>query len=150
MIEGSSIRDKVLTAVLIAAVAGAVGMLGYTVAHPPNPERYTEFYLLGPEGKAADYPEELAVGEEARVIVGIVNREQAALSYRLEIRADGVIVGGIEVVQLAADQKWQEEAVFIPDRIGDRQKVEFLLYRQGQDEVYESLYLWVDVGDGVA
>lgn len=125
-------------------------MLGYTIAHPPNPERYTEFYLLGSEGKAADYPEELAVGEEARVIVGIVNREQAALNYRLEISTDGVIAGGIEGVQLEPDQKWEEEAVFVLDRIGDRQKVEFLLYRQGQDEVYESLYLWVDVDDGVA
>ena len=150
MINVSSVRDKVLTAVLIAAVAGAVGMLGYTITHPPNPERYTEFYILGPEGKAADYPEELAVGEEGRVIVGIVNREQAALSYRLEIRTDGVISGGIEGVQLEADQKWEEEVAFIPERIGDRQKVEFLLYRQGRDEVYESLYLWVDVGGGVA
>ena len=125
-------------------------MLGYTIAHPPNPERYTEFYLLGPEGKAADYPEELAVGEEGRVVVGIVNREQAVLSYRLEIRANGVSTGGIEWVQLEPDQKWEEEAAFALDRIGDRQKVEFLLYRQDQDEVYESLYLWVDVDDGVA
>ncbi|MDD4986761.1 MAG: DUF1616 domain-containing protein [Dehalococcoidales bacterium] len=150
MMKVSGVRDKVLAAVLIAAVAGAAGMLGYTIAHPPNPERYTEFYILGPEGKAADYPQELAVGEEGRVIVGIVNREQAVLSYRLEIRTDGVISGRIEGVQLGPDQKWEEEVAFIPDRIGDRQKVEFLLYRQGEGAVYESLYLWVDVGDVAA
>jgi len=145
MTKGSSIRDKALTAVLIAAIAGAVGMLGYTIAHPPNPERYTEFYLLGLGGKAADYPEELVVGEEARVVVGIINQEQVTLSYRLEIRAGGVIAGGIEQVTLDPDQKWEEEMGFTPGRIGNRQKVEFLLYRQEQDEVYESLYLWVDV-----
>ena len=145
MIKGSSIRDKALNVVLIAAIAGAVGMLGYTIAHPPNPERYTEFYLLGLEGKAADYPEELVVGEEARVVVGIINREQLALSYRLEVRAGGVIAGGIEQVTLEPDQKWEEEVGFTPGRIGSRQKVEFLLYSQEQDELYESLYLWVDV-----
>ena len=145
MIKGSSIRDKALTAILIAAIAGVVGMLGYTIAHPPNPERYTEFYLLGLGGKAADYPEELVVGEEARVVVGIINREQVTLSYRLEIRTGGVITGGIEQVKLEPDQKWEEEVGFTPGRIGNRQKVEFLLYRQEQDEVYESLYLWVNV-----
>jgi len=145
MIKGSNIRDKALNAILMAAIAGAIGMLGYTIAHPPNPERYTEFYLLGLEGKAADYPEELVVGEEARVVVGIINREQVMLSYRLEVRTGGVITGGIEKVTLEPDQKWEEEVTFTPGRIGSRQKVEFLLYSQEQDEFYESLYLWVDV-----
>ena len=46
---------------------------------------------------------------------------------------------------LEPDQKWEEEVRFTPGRIGNRQKIEFLLYRQEQDEVYESLYLWADV-----
>ena len=41
------------------------------------PARFTEFYALGPEGKASGYPRELMVGEETVVILGVVNKEYA-------------------------------------------------------------------------
>ncbi len=45
-------------------------------------ERFTEFYILGLEGKADNYPDELTVGEEGRVILGIVNHEhEDGLTY---------------------------------------------------------------------
>ena len=34
---------------------------------------------------------------------------------------------------------------FTPDRVGDEQKVEFLLYKQGGSEVYLRLHLWLGV-----
>ena len=34
---------------------------------------------------------------------------------------------------------------FTPQRVGDDQKIEFLLYREGQSGVEQTLYLWVDV-----
>ena len=40
----------------------------------------------------------------------------------------------------------REEIVgFTPNKVGDNQKVEFLLYRQGHEGVYQKLHLWVDV-----
>jgi len=59
-------RDKALSIILALAILGALGTLGYAIASPKVGERFTEFYIEGLEGKAADYPEELVVGEEGR------------------------------------------------------------------------------------
>ena len=86
--KSGSIRNKALLAILIVAILGALGMLGCTIANP-KVGGVTEFYILGLNGKATGYPKELVVGEEARVIVGIINREQETMSYQVEIRIDG-------------------------------------------------------------
>ena len=56
-----------------------------------------------------------------------------------------VINNEVGPVTLEHDEKWEEIVDFTPDRVGDKQKVEFLLYRQGQSEAYRRLHLWVDV-----
>ena len=48
-------------------------------------------------------------------------------------------------VTLDHDGEWEEIVGFTPGRAGDKQKVEFLLYEQGQSEVYQRLHLWVGV-----
>ena len=48
-------------------------------------ERFTEFYILGPDGKADDYPANLTVDDNASIIIGIANHEYRNVSYALEI-----------------------------------------------------------------
>lgn len=143
---GGSVRDKVLSAVLVIAILGAFGMLGYVIAMPKTGEKFTEFYILGEEGKAADYPEELGVGQEGRVILGIINNEYETMDYRVEVRIDGVINNEIGPVVLEHDEKWEEEVSFIPQIAGGKQEVEFLLYKNGQSEpCFEPLRLRINV-----
>jgi len=54
--------------------------VGYVIAVPKVGERFTEFYILGLNGKAMDYPSELKLGEGGKVIVGIANREHEIVS----------------------------------------------------------------------
>ncbi len=142
---GGSIWNRVLSGILVVVVLGALGMLGYIVATPKVGERFTEFYLFGLSGEAKDYPSLLVVGEEGKVVVGIVNREHETATYRLEVRIDGVISNEVDPITLEHDEEWEEMVGFTPDKVGDRQKVEFLLYKQGQNEAYRGLHLWVDV-----
>jgi len=137
--------DKALSIILVIVILGALGMLGYVIASPKVGERFTEFYIEGLEGKAADYPKELALGEEGKVIVGIINREHETATYRVEVMIDGVKNNEVGPVALDHDEKWEEIVGFTPNKAGDNQKVEFLLYKQGQNEVYQRLHLWVDV-----
>ena len=68
--------DKLLAIILIGAILAAIGTLGYVIATPKVGEKFTEFYILGLEGQAIEYPKEMKVGEQGRVLVGIINREQ--------------------------------------------------------------------------
>ena len=142
---GGGSWNRGISIVLTLTILGALGMLGYAIASPKIGERFTEFYIEGLGGKAADYPEELVVGREGKVIVGIINREQETVTYRVEVAIDEVKNNEVGPVALDHDEKWEEIIGFTPGKAGDNQRVEFLLYRQGQDEVYQRLHLWVDV-----
>ena len=91
------------------------------------------------------YPEELMLREEGRVIIGMVNRELETVTYRVEVTVDGIKSGEMETVALDHDGEWEKIVSFTPDGVGNSQKVEFLLYKQGWDEVYQRLHLWVGV-----
>ena len=138
-------RNRILSIIFIAAILGAVGTLSYVIATPKAGEKFTEFQVLGLEGKATDYPRELKVGEEGRVIVGIINREHETVSYRMEVRIDGVKHKELGALVLEHDERWEEIVSFSADRAGDSQKVEFLLYKNGENEPYLKLHLWVNV-----
>ncbi len=137
--------DRVLTILLLVAIVGAIGTLAYVVAKPKVGERFTEFYILGMEGKAENYPRQIVLGEEGRVIVGIVNREYENTEYRIEITIDGEKVGEAGPITLDHEEKWEQEVSFAPIRSGANQKVEFLLYKGLSSEPYLALHLWIDV-----
>lgn len=71
----SKVLSKSLSIIIILAVLGAITALIYAIATPTPKEKFTEFYILGAEGKAVDYPAQLNAGEEARLILGISNQE---------------------------------------------------------------------------
>lgn len=151
--QGQSMPDKVLSVVLVVAILGAIGTLGYVVATPRVGEKFTEFYILGPDGKAENYPTELKVGEQGRVIVGIVNHEQVRTSYKVEVwitgekaklRIDGEDRDAIRV-ELEHEVGWEREVSFVPQKAGEGQKVEFVLYKGGEPYFEEPLHLWIDV-----
>jgi uncharacterized membrane protein len=101
-------------------------MLGYFITVPEVHETFTEFYVLGQQGIATDYPKELKVGEEGRVIVGIVNHEQREVSYQIEIIIDGEKSYAIGPIILVNEKKWEDDK---------------------SDPYLEPIYLWIDVSD---
>jgi len=83
--DKASKLDKALTVILIIAIISSIATLGYVITHPKPGEKFTEFYILGPNGKAADYPTKLFVGENATVILGIANHEYRNVTYYVEV-----------------------------------------------------------------
>jgi uncharacterized membrane protein len=144
---GGTTWDKALSIILVLAIGGALGTLGYVIATPRVGERFTEFYILGLDGKAEDYPRELKVGEEGRVIVGVINREHETVSYRVEVRIEGVISDEVGPIVLEHDERWREIVSFTPHRAGN-QTAKFLLYKIGEVAPYRGLHLWLDVTEG--
>jgi uncharacterized membrane protein len=138
--------NKIISVILVAAILGAIGTLVYVIKMPDMGEKYTEFYILDTNGKAINYPQTLSLGEEGKVMVGIVNHESATMSYNVEITINNVKKNETSSVSLSNGQKWENEVTFTPTLIGTNQEVEFSLFEDGEaSSAMEPLILWVNV-----
>lgn len=141
---GQSVLDKGLSIVLIASIIGSSATLVYVAVTPKTGERFTEFYLLGSNGTAPDYPIDLNVGEEGKVVIVIVNHEYENVTYYLEVEFNGSLIHE-EQVFLIDNEKCQSPFIFKAAKKGENQKLEFLLYKDQQIEAYRKLHLWISV-----
>jgi uncharacterized membrane protein len=82
---GGSRVERLLSAVLVVAIAAAAVTTVYVVAAPREGEKFTEFYILGPGGKAAGYPTDLVTGRPASIVIGIGNHEYRDVTYEVEM-----------------------------------------------------------------
>jgi uncharacterized membrane protein len=139
--------NKTLSVFLIIAILGAISCLAYVIATPQQNEKFSEFYILGLGGKAENYPRQVILGANVDVIIGVVNHEYQPAAYRVEITINGVRNKEINVGTLAHQQKWEREVSFVAQSPGDKQKVEFWLYKDNEVEPYlkDPLRLYIDV-----
>lgn len=139
--------DRALSFSLVVAVLLALGCFGYVIATPKQGEKFTEFYILGVDGKAENYPREVVLGEPVEFIVGIINHEYDKTIYRVTIKINDVKRAEIVTGALANDEKWQEEISFVPQSTGEEQKVELWLYKNNETQPYNSnpLHLYINV-----
>lgn len=120
--------ERVLTLALsVALVVALVGVLYVALTPGEGADRYTEFYVLGTDGNASDYPTNLTVGETGRLIVGITNHEQAVTTYTVRLQFGDRKVGQ-QTVTLANGQTWEREFSFTPETSG-RRPLNILLYK---------------------
>lgn len=136
--------DKALIFFLILSILAVIGAFSYIIVIPKIEERFTEFYVLGPGGKAENYPHELTLGEDATVILGIINHEGQQMRYNIKMRI-GRIKKEVGQFVLANGQKWENRITFTPKEVGKNQKVSFLLYKNGESKPSETLYLFINV-----
>lgn len=137
---------KILSGMLVLVILGALAMFIYTVATPNIGQKFTEFYILEQQGNKASFPIELKVGEEAKIVVGIINNEYDTVSYRIEGRINDIKHTEVNDITLEHGEKWEGELTFTPEVTGAQQELQFFLYKNGDTEAYlEPLRLWVDV-----
>ena len=156
--------DKALTVILIITIIMSIAALVYVIVTPKQGEKFTEFYILGPGGKAYDYPTEVLAGNRSLVIVGVGNHEYQTVNYTMKIilnntpwdnaTAEKIAeydYGGIYPVMstnlTVEHNKTREMPIeYVLNHTGDLQKLEFLLYREGNfTSSYRDLHLWVNV-----
>lgn len=137
-----------LTVVLAVALLVSVGAVVWLAVNPPETtDPYTEFYVLGPERNASGYPETLAPGESASIIVGVSNHEHRAMTYRMAVAWNDSVTHTREWRVPDGDTVERSVTVTAPAE-PDRYRLRLLLYRNGTaDEPYRTLRLWVTVRD---
>jgi uncharacterized membrane protein len=134
-----------LSVLLGLAILATVGAIIYVVNAPNAGEKFTEFYLLGPGGKAENYPKDITLGQSSAVLLGIVNREKQPATYSFEVLVDNTTIYSKEAINLQNDEKWVGEVPVKPPAKGDNRKVEFYLYKDNAAAPYLKLHLFVNV-----
>ncbi|MHB8086351.1 MAG: DUF1616 domain-containing protein [Dehalococcoidia bacterium] len=126
--------NKVLLAILSAAILVTLGLIIYVQVTPVPSDRFTEFYLLNGDGKAADYPLEVQAGLPVTVTLGIINHEGNTESYHINLVSNGASIQSVQAPGLAQDQKWEGKTSFTLSSPGDNQTVEFYLFMNNDDQ----------------
>jgi len=80
----SSSVDRLLGAALALALLVAILVAIYVIAVPKEGEKFTEFYILGENGTAADYPHRITTGQNYPMYIGIRNHEYKNTAYTIE------------------------------------------------------------------
>jgi len=139
--------NKTLSISLVVALLAALGGIVYLAITPQTSEKFTEFYLLGSQGKADNYLQQVVLGANVDVIIGVVNHEYQPATYHIRITINGVRNKEIDIGTLVYEQKWERGVSFVAQSPGDKQKVEFWLYKDNGIEPYlkDPLRLYIDV-----
>ena len=137
--------DRALTVLLVLSILLSIAALVYVIVTPKQGEKFTEFYILGPGGKAYDYPTAVQAGNESTVIVGVVNHEYTLVNYSLHMSLNNSTFLKRELA-LDHNQTWERPVTYALNKTGDGQKLQFLLYKEGNfTGPYRDLHLWVNV-----
>ena len=171
--EESSKIDRILSIILLIAIVAAVVTTVYVIVVPKEGEKFTEFFILGEKQKAADYPSQLLVGDNASLFIGIGNHEYRNISYTVEtwlvdmnfdektntstiLKMDRL---SRSVTAVAHNQTTVLPYLFSPQKTGYN-RVEFLLFNetvpgesvQGLERInqsYRDLHLWITIRSGL-
>ena len=141
--------DKALTIILIISILLSAATVAYVVVVPRNGEKFTEFYILGPDGKADNYPADFILGDQKPIVVGVADHEHRNVTYDLVVELNdsvNVTRSDTEQLTLMDGQTWEKTIDLTPDRPGTGMKMEFLLYADGNMTApYRECHLWVNV-----
>ncbi len=136
--------DRSLSYLLIIIIVAALAAVVFIVVNPAG-EKFTEFYILGPDGNAGNYPVNLTAGENGTVTMGIVNHEGSSTDYNLVVKFNDVILKN-ETFNLKNNEKKEIPFTFQLNQSGSGQNLEFLLYKlPNTSEAYRALNLLVNI-----
>ena len=141
--------DKALTVILVLSILLSVTTLVYVIITPKEGEHFTEFYILGPDGMADNYPTNYTIGEGKEVIVGVVNHEYRTVNYTMDVRLDNKSLSlpeNAHRISLAHNETWEKPLTLTPTEEGKDMRLEFLLFNETDKSTpYRDLHLWINV-----
>lgn len=137
--------EKVLAWILILSIVMAIGLMIFVITTPKIGEKFTEFYILGSNGKAENYPTQLKYGSNVDVLVGVINHEYARVNYTVKVALDTQILSQTSFY-LDNGTTWENYISFVPDKVGNEMELEFWLFKDDDfASPYRDLHLWVNV-----
>ena len=167
--SGQSKADRILSVILILSIIAAVATTVFVIVVPKDGEKFTEFYILGEKGMAADYPTSFAALTPQEITIGVGNHEYRDVGYFIETYAVDQVFNEttntssiismdlIDRIYLDVPDNETEEIFYqfeIPS--SSYNKLQLLLFEDdypgdevwGEERInanYRDLHLWIDV-----
>jgi uncharacterized membrane protein len=167
--EGSKI-DRLLSIILVLVIIVALVTTIYVIVSPKEGEHFSEFYILGENRTAADYPDQIIAGIPSPMFIGVGNHEYQNVTYTIETWATQTefdtttntsTILSMDPLARTSLVLSHNETVVIPYNLSINKagynRVEFLLFNEtvpgmdvtGSDRINESFHslnLWIAVG----
>jgi uncharacterized membrane protein len=156
--------DRTLNVALAVSIVVAAVVVTAGIVAPNDGETFTQVSILteNDDGSlvAGDYPERIAPGDAAELVLEVENYEQRRVTYTAVVQLqrvddDGRVVEQAELTQFSRTllhrQTWQAPHEISPTFEGENLRLAYLVYRGEPpeqptlDSAYRSLTLWVDV-----
>ena len=136
--------DKFLSIILLLLVILSISMTTYAVIKPKPSDNFTEFYILGADGKMSNYPTILNTNENASLTIRVANHEDSSTSYLVVTKYNGTIINENNI-SLKDGQIISLPSNFSAGNPGTKE-VEYLLYKEPDlQNVYSYLHFWIKV-----
>jgi len=157
--------------IITLAILASILITVYVIAVPKEGERFTEFFILGENKMASDYPDLIITGQNYPLFIGVGNHEYRDMTYTIETWAvltefDNLTNSTTIIAMDPLDQLSltlaQNETTIIPYNLSlyktGYNRVESLLFNEnvpgpevtGSDRInasYQDLHLWVTIRD---
>ncbi len=156
--------DKLLAVGTVILLISSVALAAHIITTPRTGERFTEFYILGPEGMADDYQTSLTVNQSSHLIIGIINREHQDMNYDLgiglglhpenmtrtedmpndfEFSLTNETYQSTNVI-IEHHERWEQHMNISVSEPGSYRLSFFLIV---EEEIYRTLHLWIEVSE---
>ncbi|WP_277541527.1 DUF1616 domain-containing protein [Haloarcula laminariae] len=157
-VVGGNAAGVVLTLVVVAAAAGAVGVVA---TESTEQGTVTEFYILGEnesgELVAGNYPSTVTAGQPVTVGVGVGTTNGSGFDGRVVATIERVNVSGETArvtdsqrldafdVEVSGGERTVRRHTVRPSLLGERLRLTYRLYRTGADAPLRRVQLWLSV-----
>lgn len=142
----TNIDWRVRVAILLGGLLLAVtAYTMYIVLTPGSESRFTEFYALGAQRSAVNYPRDVVRGSKLSLMLGVNNRERVASNYVIMIRDVNRTIYRSSTFRLRDGQRLEQPIGFRLNTVGDNQEIDIFLFRDVRQLPYRQLRLWINV-----
>ncbi|MDG6257108.1 MAG: DUF1616 domain-containing protein [Methanomicrobiaceae archaeon] len=162
-------RHRFLSHLLALSILLALATTVLVMAAPKEGEKFSEFYILGENGQAIQYPRKITLNEPQHLLLGIGNHEYRDVEYLIEVfgvrvntdllsnttRIDSMQLLDRFSLSLASGQELERSYAITMDS-GEFNRIDLLLFTddvpsddiQGMERIaasYRNLHIWVDI-----
>jgi uncharacterized membrane protein len=162
-------HGRIFSRMLTLSIILAIGTTVLVMAVPKDGEKFSEFYILGENGEAFQYPQKVTVQEPQQMVIGIRNHEHRDVQYVIEVYAvnqnTDVISNTTRInsmerldrfsLSLGPDQELERSYTYTLESAGFN-RIELLLFKDespsddtwGMERIaasYRNLHIWIDV-----